>query len=229
LIVDAIRNVQRRKTGLPHINGGLREVEHLAVCVNEGSLLRVTVTISDNLSAIVYRSSITGLGKSAECAKILHRTAIEKKGARGPIAGLAVAYDNPGLINRKRLAVSTTQRPEICQMACREQKRVRRAVIRVVAPDDLAAGANPIRSLERIRVLYRDTQVSYPAASKEHWSMGVAIHFAVADHLAGAVNSEGLALATARESSERHHTLALGVSECQYIAVAVRAISDDLI
>ncbi len=100
-------------------------------------------------------------------------------------------------------------------MVGREQKRVRRAVVRVVAPDDLAAGVNPVRSLERVGVFNRDTQVSYPGVSKERWSMGVALRVAVTDHLAGAINSEGLALATARESSERYHTLALGTQPRQ--------------
>src|SRR5208282_3319354 len=156
MIVDAIRDIQRRKTGLPHVNCRLTEIEHSAVCINEGSLLSVAVTFADYLSPIVYRSSIAGLGKSAERAEILHRSPLINKGARVPIGGFAVAHDDPATIDPKRLAIPATQRPKIRQMVGRKEKPVRRAAVCVISSDDHAFGVNPIRGLKRVRVLCRD-------------------------------------------------------------------------
>jgi hypothetical protein len=156
VIIDAVRNVQRRKTGLPHVNGRLGEIEHATVYINEGSLLGVAVAFADYLSPIVDRSSIAGLGKSAEGAEILHRSSIENEGARAPIASLAVAHDNPMTIDPKRLAIPAAQRPKIRQMVGRKEKPVRRAAVGVISSDDHALGVNPIRGLKCVRALCRD-------------------------------------------------------------------------
>jgi hypothetical protein len=105
LIVDPIRDIQRRKPGLPQVNCRLSEIKHLAVRINEGSFLSVAIAFSDNLSPIAYRSSSSGLGKSVERAEILHRGSVKKKGARASIVGLAIADNNPATIYGKRLAV----------------------------------------------------------------------------------------------------------------------------
>jgi hypothetical protein len=59
--------------------------------------------------------------------------------------------------------------------------------------------------------------------------MGVAVHLTVTGDLAGTIDGESLAVASARKRSERDDTLALGVAEGQDVAIGVGAVPDNLI
>jgi hypothetical protein len=54
LVIDAVRDIQRGKTGLPHIHCSQREVGHPAVTVNKSALLALRITFADNLSGVVH-------------------------------------------------------------------------------------------------------------------------------------------------------------------------------
>jgi hypothetical protein len=80
LAVNTIRDVQSREPGFPQVDRQLRQIEHLAICVDESPLLTVAVTY--DLTAIIHRSGKAGFLKSVQRAQISYVTTVENKSMR---------------------------------------------------------------------------------------------------------------------------------------------------
>jgi hypothetical protein len=82
LTVDTICDVQSREPGFPEIDRQLRQIEHFAIGVDEGSLLTVAVTLTHDLTAIIHRSGKAGLLKTVQRTQISYVTTVENKSMR---------------------------------------------------------------------------------------------------------------------------------------------------
>jgi hypothetical protein len=82
LAVNTIRDVQSREPGFPQVDRQLRQIEHLAICVDESPLLTVAVTLTYDLTAIIHRSGKAGFLKSVQRAQISYVTTVENKSMR---------------------------------------------------------------------------------------------------------------------------------------------------